>query len=62
MNEIHRSLPVPPHTTTTKLEVTDSVLPAEGSLFKLIKRMCPADHFSKTKIEWEKTQLTLSVI
>lgn len=60
MNEMHRSLHVPPN--PNKLKVTDSVLPAEGSLFKLIKSMCPTDHFSKTKIEWEKTQLTLSVI
>lgn len=39
-----------------------SFLPAEGSLSKLIKSMCLTDHFSKTEIEWEKTQLTLSVI
>lgn len=56
MNEPRRKLSI------FSQEVTDSVLPAEGSLFKLMKsseRL--VHHFSKTKTEWEKTQLILSV-
>lgn len=56
MNETCRKL------VFSQVEVTDSVLPAEGSLSKLIKSMCLTDHFSKTKIKWEKIQLILSVI
>lgn len=54
MNEKYQNLP-----DFSQAEVTDSVLPAEGSLFKLIKSMCPADHVSTTKTEEGKTQLKL---